>query len=90
MPTSSEPVLLREVTALQREVTALQPLPPELWPNIDHIVTDYGVPVDKVFSENQKRLLTELLHSSWKPDWPFVAFANVGLFQDAAHEYTSR
>ncbi len=28
----------------------------------------------------QMRLLTESLHSTWKPDWPFVAFANVGLF----------
>ncbi len=73
MPLPSEPVL-------QREATAQQPLPPELWPNIDHIETDDGAPVDSVFSEKQMRLLTESLHSSWKPGWPFVAFANVGLF----------
>jgi Uma2 family endonuclease len=73
MPTPSEP-------AIQRTPAGLQPLPPELWPNIDHIDVDDGAPVDNVFSEKQMRLLTESLHSSWKPDWPFVAFANVGLF----------
>ena len=38
------------------------------------------MPVDNVLSEKQMRLLTEPLYSSWKPDFPFVAFANVGLF----------
>jgi Uma2 family endonuclease len=58
----------------------LKPLPPEDWPNIDHIQTEDGAPVDGVFSEKQMRLLTETLHASWKPEKPFVAFANVGLF----------
>ena len=58
----------------------LKPLPPELWPSIDHIVTEDGAPVDNVFSEKQMRLLTESLHASWQTERPFVAFANVGLF----------
>ncbi len=55
-------------------------LAPEDWPSIEHIETENGEPVDNVFSEKQMRLLTEPLYSSWKPDRPFVAMANVGLF----------
>ncbi len=73
MPSPSEPIL-------PSELDLLKPLPPELWPNIDHIRTEDGAPVDNVFSEKQMRLLTESLYSSWKPAWPFVAFANVGMF----------
>lgn len=73
MPSQSEPVM-------PSQTDMLQPLPPELWPNIDHIQTEDGAPVDSVFSEKQMRLLTEPLYSSWKPEWPFVAFADVGLF----------
>jgi Uma2 family endonuclease len=58
----------------------LKPLPVEEWPNIDHIQTEDGAPVDSVFSEKQMRLLTESLYASWKPPKPYVAFANVGLF----------
>ncbi len=60
--------------------TELQPLPPEEWPRVDHLVTDDGAPVDNIFSEKQMRLLTEPLHSSWKTSKSFVAFANVGIF----------
>lgn len=67
-------------STLQSDPASLKALPPELWPNIDHIQIEDGAPVDSVFSEKQMRLLTEPLHTSWKPDWPFVAFANVGLF----------
>jgi Uma2 family endonuclease len=58
-------------------------LPPELHPNVDHLVTEDDTPVDNIFSEKQQRLLTEPLYSSWTlPDGPrpFVATANVGLF----------
>jgi Uma2 family endonuclease len=58
----------------------LKPLPPEDWPNIDHIKTEDDAPVDGVFSEKQMRLLTGTLYDSWKTDMPFVALANVGLF----------
>jgi len=60
-----------------------QVLPPELRPNVEHLVTEDDTPVDNIFSEKQQRLLTEPLYSS--PEWagtgrPFVALANVGLF----------
>jgi hypothetical protein len=60
----------------------LDPLPVELHPNVDHLVTEDDVPVDIVFSEEQQRLLTEPLHSSWLgpgQQRPFVAMSNVGL-----------
>ena len=55
-------------------------LPVELHPNIDHIVTEDGKPVDNQFSEKQQRLLAEVLYCSWQPGEPFVAMSNVGLF----------
>ncbi|NLX98343.1 MAG: Uma2 family endonuclease [Rhodopirellula sp.] len=58
-------------------------LPPELRPNVDHLVTEDDAPLDNVFSEKQQRLLTEPLYSSWSDpaqNRPFVAMANVGLF----------
>lgn len=55
-------------------------LPLDQWPNIDHIITEDGAPMDNVFSEKQQRLLTEPLYTSWRPGRPFVAMANVGLF----------
>jgi Uma2 family endonuclease len=67
-------------TTSPMEPFELKPLPPEEWPNIDHIITEDGAPVDNVLSEKHMRLLTESLYASWKPDRPFVALANVGLF----------
>jgi Uma2 family endonuclease len=61
-------------------VSENQPLPLEFHPNIDHIVTEDGAPVDNQFSEKQQRLLTESLYASWQPGEPFVAMSNVGLF----------
>ena len=64
---------------------SLQAVPVELYPVVDHLVTEDDAPVDNVFSEKQQRLLTEPLHSSWTAAGqprPFVAMANVGLFSD--------
>jgi Uma2 family endonuclease len=61
-------------------VSEHRPLPVDLHPNIDHIVTEDGAPVDNQFSEKQQRLLAEVLYSSWQPGEPFVAMSNVGLF----------
>jgi hypothetical protein len=61
----------------------LGPLPPELWPEVEHLVTEDDTPVDNIFSEKQQRLLTESLYSSWAGPGegrPFLALANVGLF----------
>ena len=58
-------------------------LTPELRPYIDHLVTEDETPVDNIFSEKQRRLLTEPLFSSWVHPLHgrnFVALANVGLF----------
>jgi Uma2 family endonuclease len=64
----------------------IEPLPVEIYPNVDHLVTEDDTPVDNLFSEKQQRLLTEPLHSSWQgPENgnPFVAMSNVGLFNEA-------
>jgi Uma2 family endonuclease len=61
----------------------LPPLPMELHPNVDHLVTEDDTPVDNIFSEKQQRLLTEPLYASWPgpgEDRPFVAMANVALY----------
>ena len=49
-------------------------------PNLDHIITEDDEPVDNMFSAKQQRLLVEPLYSSWKPARPFLADANVGIF----------
>jgi Uma2 family endonuclease len=58
-------------------------LPPEDWPQVDHLVTEDDIPVDNIYSEKQQRLLTESLYASWDGPGagrPFIALANVGLF----------
>lgn len=54
-------------------------------PNIDHLVTEDDTPVDNLFSEKQQRLLTDSLNVSWNPGRPFLAAANVGVF-NTIHE----
>jgi hypothetical protein len=61
----------------------LAPLPPELWPKIDHLVTEDDTPVDSIYHGKQMRLLTQPLYDSWAGPGagrPFLAVANVGLF----------
>jgi len=58
-------------------------LPPELRPDVEHLVTEDDTPVDNLFSEKQQRLLTEPLYTSWSGPGegrPFLVMANVGLF----------
>ena len=58
-------------------------MPPESWPNYDHIVTEDNIPVDSYYDGWQMRLLTSALHDSWPGPGegrPFLAGANVGLF----------
>jgi len=54
--------------------------PPEIIPDISHIITEDDEPVDSINSERQMRLLVESLYTSWKTERPFLATANVGLF----------
>src|SRR5947209_15479441 len=56
---------------------------PSLWPDLDAIVTEDNTPVDNLFVEKQRRLLTGSLHASWPGpgnDRPFRVLANVGLY----------
>jgi len=53
-------------------------------PNIDHVITEDGKPVDNLPSEKNQRLLTEALYSSWAGPGEgrvFLAAANVGIFR---------
>ena len=49
-------------------------------PDVSNLITEDDTPVDNQFSEKQMRLLTESIHASWKPGFPFVAMANVGVY----------
>jgi Uma2 family endonuclease len=69
-------------TDLLSQTQVPQALPPELYPDVEHLVTEDDTPVDNIFSEKQQRLLTEPLYSS--PEWAqggnYIALANVGVF----------
>jgi Uma2 family endonuclease len=49
-------------------------------PDVSNLITEDDTPVDNQFSEKQMRLLTESIHASWQPEFPFVAMANVGVY----------
>ncbi len=49
-------------------------------PDVSNLITEDDTPVDNQFSEKQMRLLTESIHASWHPGFPFVAMANVGVY----------
>lgn len=46
----------------------------------DHLITEDDEPVDNLFSAKQQRFLVEPLYSSWHPGRPFLADANVGIY----------
>ena len=62
-------------------------LAPEDIPNVEdveHLITEDDTPVDNMFSEKQRRLLTRSLYASWKgpgPNRPFLAASDVGIFR---------
>lgn len=63
---------------MTRPVPSAEPIEP---PDISHLVTEDGAPVDNIFSERQMRLLADSLYASWDGNGrDFAAFANVGLF----------
>jgi Uma2 family endonuclease len=49
-------------------------------PDVSNFITEDDTPVDNLFSEKQMRMLTEALHASWNPGFPFVAMANVAVY----------
>jgi Uma2 family endonuclease len=65
------------------EFNGFGPLPPELWPNVDHLITEDDTPVDNLYSGMQMRLLPTSAYDGWSGPGPgrsFVAMANVGLY----------
>ena len=52
-------------------------------PDIEDLITEDDEPVDNLFSAKQQRLLVEPLYTSWHPEEPFLADANVGIFNSA-------
>jgi Uma2 family endonuclease len=66
-------------------------IPPELEPDVSHLVTEDDTPLDNFFSEKQQRLLVESLYASHTGAWravhpktgaerPFLASANVAIY----------
>lgn len=76
------PEVLSNVDNLTMEGDNIEPLAPNEYPNIDHLVTEDDTPVDNLFSAKQQRLLVESLYSSWETNQSFVADANVGVFSE--------
>jgi hypothetical protein len=70
------------VAAARKEFSYAEP------PDVSHIVTEDDTPVDNFLSEKHRRLLPEILYSSWEGPRPdesgqprtFIASADVGLF----------
>ncbi len=48
--------------------------------DLSHIMTEDDTPMDNIFAEKQQRLLVNSAYSSFSPNVPFLATANVGLF----------
>jgi hypothetical protein len=71
MITSEQPTITSTIWDEQKEIAR---------PDVSNLITEDDTPVDNQFSEKQMRLLTESLHASWRPGFPFVAMANVGVF----------
>ncbi len=58
-------------------------LAPEDYPDVSHLITEDGAPMDNIYVERQGRLLTDPLDNSWEgpsEDAPIVTLTNVGLF----------
>ena len=57
-------------------------------PDLSDIITEDDTPADNVFSEKQRRLLTEPLHSSWSSPagGKYFLAANVGVFAMASND----
>jgi len=58
-------------------------------PDITNLVIEDDTPVDNFQTEKQQRFLVESLYSSWQPNTPFIAAANVGIFSRDEEEGTA-
>ena len=82
-------VTMIDETVAHAETMQSVTLPPELIPDVSHIVTEDETPVDNLASEKQMRLLTEPLYTAWAgpgEGQPFLVAANVGLFASLHEE----
>jgi len=77
---SDAELMVGEARSAQAHAVQEYTPPPEIIPDISHIITEDDEPVDSINSERQMRLLVESLYTSWKTERPFLATANVGLF----------
>ncbi len=80
MPTIAQEPNNNPVTA---EDELLEPLAPQDWPPVDHLVTEDDTPVDNFPSAKQQRLLVESLYNAWTPpenSQPFLADANIAIY----------
>ena len=57
--------------------------------DIEHLITEDDEPVDTLFLAKQQRLLVEPLYTSWHPEQPFLADANVGIFNICMNPHIS-
>jgi len=55
---------------------------PDTLIDYEKFITEDDEPVDNLYSERQQRLLTDTLYTSWAYDRPFVACANVGIYEN--------
>ena len=74
----SETVLLATPAVVDAEKSYIELYGPL---DISHLETENDDPVDNLFSAKQQRLLVESLYTSWQPNRPYLADANVGVFQ---------
>ncbi|BAP56118.1 hypothetical protein THII_1821 [Thioploca ingrica] len=81
------PTIAQEPTQYDDPVTEdeelLEPLAPQDWPPVDHLVTEDDTPVDNFPSAKQQRLLVESLYNAWTPpkdSQPFLADANIAIY----------
>jgi Uma2 family endonuclease len=82
MTLSSQPAAPRTVGVPENGAAAYE-LDPDVFPNLDELITEDGAAVDNIHTEKQLRLLTEALYSSWRdPNGgrPFLVLADVGWF----------
>ena len=73
---------MEEITLMSSALAAIEERVYDDVPEIDYesLITEDNQPVDNIFSEKQQRLLVEPLYSSWNPGTPFMAAANVGMY----------
>ena len=62
------------------DLRALMELPESEWPDVSHLVTEDDTPVDNMIPALNPPMLVDALNSSWHPGMPFLAIANVGVF----------